>query len=137
MPHSIPPDVRGFLRRYIQTVEQLDILLTLRSQKEREWTVPDVYARVRTSEQSVAMRLAIFAEQGLLKVGGAIPVTYLYAAEGELDRLIAAAGDALQTRRVKVLEIIFGTETDAGDADPAKSFADAFRFRPKRSDEAR
>jgi hypothetical protein len=134
LPDKIPPDVRDFLRRYIHTVEQLEILLTLRADRGHEWTAPEVFAKVRTSEQSVMMRLAQFAEQGLLVETPGVPATYRYAPRpADLDYLIAGAGEALHTRRVKVLEIIFGSD-QTNVADPAQIFADAFRIRPRVED---
>lgn len=134
MPDKIPADVREFIRRYIHTVEQLDILLILKGDPTREWTIPEVFSNVRTSEKSVALRLAQFAEQGLLRETPGVPATYRYAPQpADLDRLITAAGEALHTRRVKVLEIIFGS--DQPDViDPAQSFADAFRIRSRSED---
>jgi hypothetical protein len=130
VPDKIPLEVREFIRRYIHTVEQLDILLILKGQPTHEWTVPEVFAKVRTSEQSVALRLAQFAEQKLLRESPGVPATYRYSPPSDLDRIISAAGEALLTRRVKVLEIIFGSdETEV--IDPAQSFADAFRIRSR------
>ena len=128
---NIAPEIREFLRRYIRTVEQLEILLLLRQERQREWTVPEVFAKVRTSEQSVALRLAQFAEDGLLIAGSGVPATYRFSPKNpSLDDVVGRAGTAFQTRRVQVLEIIFGAEEPA-PTDPVQSFADAFRFRPK------
>ena len=128
---KIAPDVRSFLRKHIRTVEQLDILLLLRQEKHREWTVPEVFATVRSSEQSVALRLAQFAEDGLLTASNTVPVTYRYSPRPmNLDDVIDRVGKAFQTRRVQVLELIFGGgEPDI--IDPVQSFADAFRLRSK------
>ncbi|RYD72570.1 MAG: hypothetical protein EOP84_22955 [Verrucomicrobiaceae bacterium] len=129
--HKIAPDVRDFLRKHIRTVEQLEILLLLRQEKYREWTVPEVFAKVRSSEQSVAMRLAQFAEEGMLSASNGVPVTYRYSPrQSNLDDVIGRTGEAFQTRRVQVMETIFGGG-DTDIVDPIQSFADAFRFRAK------
>lgn len=128
---KIAPDIRSFLRKHIRTVEQLEILLLLRQEKHREWTAPEVFAKVRSSEQSVALRLAQFAEDGLLVTNNTVPVTYRYAPRSpSLDDVIARTGEAFQTRRVQVLETIFGGDEQT-IIDPVQSFADAFRIRPK------
>lgn len=131
MSPNIAPEIRDFLRRYIRTVEQLEILLLLRQERQREWTVPEVFAKVRTSEQSVALRLAQFAEDGLLTAGSGVPATYRFSPKvPSMDDIVGRAGAAFQTRRVQVLEIIFGAE-EPEPTDPVQSFADAFRFRSK------
>jgi hypothetical protein len=77
------------------------------------------------------MRLAQFAEQGLLVETPGVPATYRYSPRpADLDHLIGGAGEALHTRRVKVLEVIFGSD-QPNVTDPAQSFADAFRIRPR------
>lgn len=127
---KIAPDIRNFLRKHIRTVEQLEILLLLRQERNREWTATEVFAKVRSSEQSVALRLAQFAEDGLLITNNTVPATYRYSPRlPSLDDVIARTGDAFQTRRVQMLEAIFSG--DESDIDPVQSFADAFRLRPK------
>lgn len=112
-------------------MEQLEILLLLRQGRSRDWTAAEVFAKVRSSEQSVALRLAQFAEEGLLTTNSTVPVTYRYAPRSpSLDDVIARTGEALQTRRVQVLEAIFSSD-DSNIVDPVQSFADAFRLRPK------
>ncbi len=128
---KLAPDIRDFLRRHIRTVEQLEILLLLRQERSREWTASEVFAKVRSSEQSVALRLAQFADEGLLVTNNSVPATYRYSPKlPSLDDVIARTGEALQTRRVQVLEAIFSSD-DSNIIDPVQSFADAFRFRPK------
>ncbi len=128
---KIAPDVRDFLRKHIRTVEQLEILLLLRQERHREWTVPEVFAKVRSSEQSVALRLAQFAEEGMLITSNNVPATYRYSPrQPSMDDVIARTGEAFQTRRVQVLETIFGGG-DTNVVDPIQSFADAFRFRTR------
>lgn len=128
---KLAPDIRNFLRRHIRTVEQLEILLLLRQERSRDWTAPEVFTKVRSSEQSVALRLAQFAEEGLLVTNNTVPATYRYSPRpASMDDVIARAGEAFQSRRVQVLEAIFGGD-EASIVDPVQSFADAFRLRPK------
>jgi hypothetical protein len=122
---GISPELKRFIRQYIQSVEQLEILLLLRSQSSRPWTAKKVFDVIRSSERSAAMRLADFARDGFLLADPEDPDAYRYQPKTvELDRLVEATAAVYQSRRVLVIETIF-----TPDADPAQSFADAFRFK--------
>jgi hypothetical protein len=122
---ALPAEVRGFLGRYIESVEQLEILLLVASNPSRAWNVQEVYGVIRSSEGSVAHRLASFAREGLLQAGDSQPPTYsLAAVSGDLHAAISKTAEVYQTRRVRVIEAIFKSELD-----PIQGFANAFKLR--------
>lgn len=118
--------VRGFIRNHIQAVSQLEILALLQTSPEREWSAREIDAILRSNEQAVACRLAEFSRSGLLtEVGGAAA---LYRYDPRTEALAAAAAETVQvfhSRPVLVIETIFKNDNQA------KSFADAFRIRPR------
>ena len=122
---DLPAEAKQFIRTYIQSLEQMEILALMRAERERSWTAPSVYEVILSNERSVAARLANFVERGLLVETGDNPKTYRYMPRTtELDQAVGATLQAYKDRRVLVTETIFRP-----DHDPAKSFADAFRFK--------
>jgi len=122
---AISTQVREFLRQYIQSVEQLEILLLLAGTPNREWTLGAVYEVIRSSERSVATRLDEFTEKGFLACTPGPPATYRYTPKNEMLRSgVTETAKVYQERRVRVVEAIFSP-----DLDPIQGFADAFKFR--------
>ena len=118
--------VKGFIREHIQSVEQIEILALVLSAPGREWTARAIDQSLRSSEQSIARRLANFAGGGLLVESGDAEKTYRYKPrDAALEAAAAETVHAYKARPVLVIETIFKPE------DPAQSFADAFRIRPR------
>lgn len=122
---GISPEVTQFLRTYIQSVEQLEVLALLHRDPKREWTVRMVYDVILSNETSLANRLAEFTERGILV--STPSSTYRYDPKtAELHFAVELTLKTYQTHHVRVIETIFGT-----GPDPVQSFADAFRIRKK------
>ena len=122
---GLSSEVKQFLRTHIQSLEQLEILAVIRPEPERDWTAKLIYDAILSNENSIEGRLKQFMANGLLEETGNTPLRYRYApASGELDRAVQQTLQAYKQRRVLVTETIFRPEED-----PAKSFADAFRFK--------
>ena len=104
-------------------MEQLEVLLLLSSQPDRDWSPEAVFAAIQSSHASVTHRLQNFLEEGLLIQPG--PMTFRYspktAALAEAVRGLAAI---YKEKRVKVIELIYRKPVD-----DVQSFADAFKFR--------
>ena len=122
---SLPASVRQLLSRHIKTVEQLEVLLLLRSNSQRAWTANEVYHVVRSSESSIQARLQSFVAEGFLTDDKGPPQTFRFAPKDQnLQAAVDHTAAAYQTSRVRVIEAIF-----APQADPVQSFADAFKLR--------
>lgn len=120
----LPPAVRQLLARHIRSVEQLEILLLVRTQPAREWTAAEIYDVVRSSQASIAERLDAFTASGFLTKTEGTPPRYRYSPNSDLRSAVDQTATAYQTWRVRVIEVIFAPE-----ADPVQSFADAFKLR--------
>jgi hypothetical protein len=122
---ELSSEAKQFLRSYIQSLEQLEILSLLRTHRDREWTAAAIYEVILSNERSIGDRLAQFAASGLLVASGTAPISYRYEpADPQTETGARETLQAYRDRRVLVTETIFRP-----DADPAKSFADAFRFK--------
>ena len=122
---ALPPPVKQLLAQHIQSVEQLEVLLLLRSQPQRAWVAAEVYDVIRSSQSSIAARLKDFTAAGFLLEENGNGPTYRYAPKDEnLRSALDQTAAAYQTWRIRVIEAIFAPEID-----PVQSFADAFKLR--------
>jgi hypothetical protein len=117
-------NVERFIDEHINSVEQLEVLLLLRSDPQRSWASNEVSKELATAPDSAALRLADLAEQGLISGEGEPVPRYRYGKPSrKLDADVAAVADAYAKRRVSVITAIFSEP-----AGPAESFSDAFRL---------
>ena len=108
---QISPRLVGFIAEHIDSVEQLEILLLLSADPQREWTADEVTAELRLGAGSARARLADLAVNGLLAEGTARVPRYRYAPrmpdlEGVVTELVAAYRD----RRVTVVQLIYSAD---------------------------
>lgn len=120
---------RNFVRRYIDSVEQVEVLLILRANAARAWSIDEISAILRSSPHSIGARLSHLAALGL--AAGDPGEGYRYAASGTDDAAVEELEREYGERRFSVIEMIF-TKPDA-----ARSFADAFRLRNEDDDDRR
>lgn len=126
MSPAIPDDVRRFIVKYVDSVEQLEILLLLRDSPATEWH-PEAVARALYSHpESVARRLAGLSAKGLLAVSGS-PPTYRYLPERpELLATVTKVAEMYRQRRVAIITLIASQPMEN-----VRAFLDAFRLRKK------
>lgn len=102
-------------------MEQIEIVLLLRRDRERAWTAPEVAGQLAMPPESTAMRLFLLASNGVISMESAGMPRYRYD-EG-LDPLIEELARVYTTDRDALTPII------GGPADPLRSFADAFKLK--------
>jgi hypothetical protein len=118
-------DVKNFIDAYIDSVEQLEILLLVRSASRLEWSARRVSEAIRTSEPSAAGHLANLAERGILMATSESPILYRYAPSSDsLDKAIANLSSAYAGFRFRVIDAILDKPSDY-----VRVYADAFRIR--------
>lgn len=123
---TIPPHVRAFITEYVDSVMQLEALLLVASQPQREWAAADLAQELRIDPAWVGTQLAGMAAQGLLDpAGGGSPTRFRYHPRtADLGQAVADLGQAYADRRVTVISLIFSKPVDK-----LRSFADAFKIR--------
>lgn len=112
-------------------MEQLEVLLLVRSKPSNEWSVDDVTKSLKTNLSSVANRLVRLKDLDLLEQTSADPALYRYKPKTtEIAAVVDLLSEAYAVRRHRVLELIFSP------MKRARSFADAFIVRgpPKSED---
>ncbi|HEX8905393.1 MAG TPA: hypothetical protein VF771_11150 [Longimicrobiaceae bacterium] len=121
---AIPEEVQRFLAEHVESAEQLDALMLLRSDPSRGWT-PDALSQALFSvPQSAARTLEGLAALGFAASDGGDPPAYRYAAAGADAQRIDAVVAAYRANRAAVIKHLF-----ARRVDPVRSLADAFRLR--------
>jgi DNA-binding IclR family transcriptional regulator len=120
----IPEAVRKLIADHIDSVEQLEVLILLRSQRGRSWTVEEINDEIKSSTSSVEARLTALAARGLVERQGP---TFRYQAAPEMDVTVTELAQAYAERRFTVIELIF-----AKPADKLRAFADAFKVNRKK-----
>lgn len=131
---SIEPlstDVVNFIYDNIVSVEQLEILLLLHGQSDKEWTADEVSDQIRTSLASVRSRMAFFSNLRIFSSRTAANVTFRYApSTTALASTIDAVSHAYKERRVSVIALIYSERQKS-----IRAFSDAFRLNQEKSDE--
>jgi hypothetical protein len=126
---DLPAEVARFVAEHIDAAEQLDILLLLHREPEREWTARDVSQAIYTVPASATLRLEGLAASGFLASTGSGDPCYRYAPRSEaLGRQVDVLAEAYRADRVAVIKLIFSRPPS-----PVQSFADAFRLKGKGS----
>lgn len=123
---GLPADVSRLLATHIDSVEQLEVLLLLRTAPERGWTAAEASGELRTEPDSVTARLRDLEARGFVTADGSGPARlYRYRpATPDLARAVDGLADAYASRKVTVIGLIFSKPSKA-----VLSFSDAFRLR--------
>ena len=126
MPDVISDELRQFLQQRLASVEQVEIVLLLKSDPSRTWTASEVAAHLGTAPEPAAMRLFLLASAGLIAFEVQGMPRYRYAATGDgTDALLNELASVYDAHREAVTALV---EAPA-PPDPIRSFADAFKLK--------
>jgi DNA-binding MarR family transcriptional regulator len=125
---SISEKLRQFIFEYVDSVEQLEILILLNGSTPKWWRPNEVTDEFRSTSASVSMRLQSLEKLGLIEQSP--DGLYRYrSVSPEVDEIVKELSQSYKVRRHKVLELIFSP------MKRARGFADAFRVgKPKKDD---
>lgn len=125
MADEFPDDVQRFLSEHISSVAQLEVLLLLRSEPEREWSPQSAAQALYTTPEMVAEQLGDLQRRGLLAFSDGSEPRYRYwPGTPELDQQVNRLDEIYRERRVAVITFIYSQPLDK-----VRTFADAFRLR--------
>jgi hypothetical protein len=117
----VPPDVREFIIRHIDTVSELEALLILRAYSGEEWDIGRIAARVYTSEREIGQLLERFVAEGFLERNGE---HYRYFCKDPIiDRTIGELARSYASHLIAVTNMIHSKPRSM------RSFSDAFKLR--------
>ena len=123
---ALPPDVVTFLDEHIFSVTQLEVLLLVKEMAPQLITVQELSRNAHLPERSIGPWLDAFVERGLLarEASGAYRAADL---DPPTQAVVDAVADCYVRRRVSLSRHVY-----ASREDPARRFADAFRFRKEK-----
>jgi hypothetical protein len=123
-----PPDLsdtlKQFIARNIHSVEQLEVLLLLKRDAQREWTADALSREISTSRYAAEGRLLDLRARGLAAYREEGQLLHFRYQSGPDDAAVAELAAAYGERRTSIITMIFSKPNDS-----IGSFADAFRLR--------
>jgi hypothetical protein len=111
-----------FTKRSVRSVWALELLLLIRGQRSRTWSMRELVGELRASEAVVTGVLSGFERDGLVARDARGAVRFA-PEEYCIDQLCDALAEAYRERPLAVINVI--TRPD----DQIESLAEAFRFR--------
>jgi hypothetical protein len=122
---GVTEEIKAFIAKYLNSVEQLEVLLLLQRSAPKEWSGAELSKALYISPEASADRLLYFLDHKFLVVRETPEPLYRYQpASGDLDRIARDLARLYEERRVRVINLIYSSPIDH-----IKSFADAFKFR--------
>ena len=124
MHDNFPPELKQFIEHHIESVPQLEALLLLRREPQRQWEAAEIAKALYIPEDVASSLLAEFGRRGFAVLAPPTTVRYTYRTrDEESDRLIDQLASVYQERRVAVISLIYSKPLHK-----VQTFADAFRF---------
>ncbi|MFN8390375.1 MAG: hypothetical protein U0136_08810 [Bdellovibrionota bacterium] len=122
---GLPKELHELVLRFVDSLEELEILLLLRGADNQAWSVRAVNERIRSTEVSVEQRLEKLSASGFVSKSGN---AYRFAPQSkDLERAAELLAEGYRERRLKIIEAIFSKPLHG-----IRSFSDAFIIRTKK-----
>lgn len=122
----IPPDLQQFILQNIDSIAQMEGLLLLRADRDREWTAESIAQRLYTTRHAGELLLAhLFAIGMLARPEEHSPPRYKYRpATPELEQMVERLVDVYARCLLPVTHLIHSKQKNR-----IQEFADAFLIR--------
>ncbi|MEO6002074.1 MAG: hypothetical protein ABIZ04_25100 [Opitutus sp.] len=121
---KITNSVQDFVRRNIVSVEQLEILLLLFAERERDWSAAEVNSQIRSQESSVSKWLTVLASIGLVARVAETDRYKFAASSAGIEQQTAALAQLYKDFRVRIIELIYSRP-----GSQLRDFSNAFNLR--------
>src|SRR5687768_3760243 len=107
MPADLPAEVQRFVLDNLSSVEQLEALLLIRAEPDREWTPEELSKIMYSSPSAVQMRLEDLAVRGLARTSTGTLKSYRYeSSRPETNQLLNMLAELYRERRVAIISLI-------------------------------
>jgi hypothetical protein len=125
---EITEHIMDFLSEYIDSVEQLQVLLLLHSSPKRIWTLPEISAELRSSINSIEKRLEdLYSRRVLTKIPELKEAHTFHPASEDIRAVVEEIAEQNRIRSYRLIEAIYSRPSKA-----LRAFADAFKFGGKK-----
>jgi hypothetical protein len=121
---ELDPSLRIFISRYIQSIEELEILLLFDREPHITWSAQQIYDIILSTPASVERWLNELVGHGLLEKAPAVATGYCRCSDPELSSQIAMLAKIYRISPVRVIEAMCKRGYLAG-----QSLADAFKLK--------
>jgi predicted metal-dependent hydrolase len=126
--YEISAEVKDFVFQYIDSVEQLEILLLLYSQAPKCWTSQEISDFLRSSPNSVEKRLSTLQAQKTVLESDEKGKYCYQRTEERIEKALRELNESYKVHKYKILEMIFSPMKKSRD------FADAFKLSTTKDD---
>jgi hypothetical protein len=114
---GLPDVVVAFIHEQLFSVEELEVLLLLKLQPHRQWTVREVSDELRSTTWSVALRLFDLHSRGFLQVEPSTEPTYRYGPSSiSVAEVIDKLAPAYAQKPHTVISLIFAKVPESREA---------------------
>lgn len=130
---DLPEDVRALLHEHIESYEQLEVLLLLLRERDGEWTMASLSARLHVREELIGSALEGLRAGGLVVVAGTTPAPR-FAYRPATSRLDTAAGRLEREyaeRPIRIIKHMSANAIERVRTAALHTFADAFVLKKK------
>jgi hypothetical protein len=129
MEEEVPEDVRAFLSRYIDSYDQLEILLLLRRERS-DWTAEDLRSRVKVSLSQIEAALAALCSHGLVQAVSPEKSHYIAVSRPDaLDETISRLAGIYASRPIEIIRLMSTNAIERVRTSALRAFVDAFVLR--------
>ncbi len=126
---DLPKDVIDFINNYIDSIEQLSVLLLLYSKSEDVWTIVEIANELRSTVPSITKRLDdLYTRKVLVRMHEMKDSHKFNPSSPDVRAVVASLAKQNQIRPYRVIDLIYSRPTKA-----LKQFADAFKLRGDKS----
>lgn len=120
--NGISERVKHFIFEYIDSVEQLDVLLFIRLNKDKTWNCDNIAHEIRSSSKSVSTRLQALEQTGFLEKDPQNTQLFKYKmGSADTEATLDDLAEIYKLKKQKVLELIFSP------LKKSRHFANAFK----------
>lgn len=120
--------MRAFVEQRLNSVEQIAVLLLLRANPDRAWSVEEISKELRSTASAIERRLADLETSGVLTpANGAGTVKYTPSSRDISDAVTQLAG-AYRDQPARIIELIYSKPPYS-----IRAFADAFKLKKDKS----
>jgi hypothetical protein len=125
MATDFPAEIEQFIAQHIESLAELELLLTMRREPARNWSCFDLSRQLYVAPDVCTGILADLERRGFLQRDAGDTNLFRYRSlSAEIDRLIDQLAILYQERRVAVITHIYSKPVKK-----VQTFADAFRLR--------
>lgn len=125
MADEFPADVRAFIANHISSIAQLEMLLLLKSDPTKKWSVDEISKALYATPEMSAGQLASLEACGLLVAASDAANHYQYWPKTpELESVVNRLAELYRDRRVSVITALYSEPVNK-----VQTFADAFKLR--------